>query len=106
MQYNDLNSTVYEGWTNVRIAIENGVHFSFKQTKSLLVVENDLPKKEDNPIVHIRPHSQKRAYRFANGEEIGNIQRDANELPDGQWMTTQSFWINNDYILDQLNRNF
>ena len=34
---------------------------------------------------------------------MGNVERDANELPDGQWMTTQSFWINNKYILSQLN---
>ena len=37
---------------------------------------------------------------------MGNVERDANELPDGQWMTTQSFWINNKYILSQLNSNF
>lgn len=101
--YNDLNNTVYDGWNAVRTAISNGVNFTIKQTKTGLIISNNLPKKEDNPIIHIRPHAQKSAYLFSNGNEIGNINRDANELPDGQWMTTQSFWINNSYILKQLN---
>jgi len=103
MPYNDLNDIVYEGWNNIRTAINNGVKFTVKHTKSSLTVSNNLPKKSDNPIIHIRPHAQKSAYLFANGEVIGNINKDANELPDGQWMTTQSFWINNSYILKQLN---
>ena len=58
-----------------------------------------LPGKHDNPIIHIRPHATKSAYRLNNGVIRGNVERDANPLPDGQWMTTQSFWINNSYIL-------
>ncbi|MEG0005543.1 MAG: Sau3AI family type II restriction endonuclease [Peptostreptococcaceae bacterium] len=105
MPYNDLNTIVYNGWNNIRNVIENGVHFTPKPTKSGLVILNNLPKKEDNPIVHIRPHAQKSAYLFSNGKTIGNIHKNANELPDGQWMTTQSFWINNNYILTQLNND-
>jgi len=37
-----------------------------------------------------------------NGFETGDIQKDANELPNGEWMTTQSFWLNNSYILSLL----
>ena len=50
----------------------------------------------------MRPHATKAAYRFRNGEEYGNVERDANELPNGEFMTTQSFWINNSYIIKQL----
>jgi DNA mismatch repair protein MutH len=102
MPYNDLNNTVYEGWNKIQRAIINGIKFALKKTKSGLKVTNNLPKKNDNPIIHIRPHAQKSAYLFNNGIQIGNISSDANELPDGQWMTTQSFWINNTYILEQL----
>jgi len=105
MQYNDLNNIVYNGWNNVRNTIIDGVTFNKKPTKTGFVVSNNLPKKNDNSIVHIRPHTDKRAYLFSNGDIIGNINKDANELPDGQWMTTQSFWINNSYILKQLNEN-
>jgi len=105
MPYEDLNHIVYEGWNNICNIIKNGVKFSIKKTKSGFTVSNNLPKKSDNPIVHIRPHAQKSAYLLSNGDIIGNINKDANELPDGQWMTTQSFWINNSYILKQLDKN-
>ena len=68
-----------------------------------MVITNNLPKKVDNPIIHIRPHAQKSAYKLKDGTVIGNVERDANELPNGEYMTTQSFWINNSYILEQLN---
>lgn len=101
MPYNDLNNTVRLGWSNIRNTIIQGVKLTKKSNK----VENNLPKKEDNQIIHIRPHAQKSAYKFISGEIIGDIHRNANELPDGQWMTTQSFWINNSYIIKQLDKN-
>ena len=105
MPYNDLNTIVFDGWNAIRNQIIDGITFIKKKNKLGIVVSNNLPKKSDNPIIHIRPHAQKSAYLFNDGTTIGNIQRDANELPDGQWMTTQSFWINNNYILNQLHKN-
>lgn len=99
----DLNNIVYAGWNYVRNTIINGVIFTITPNGS---ISNNLPKKSDNPIVHIRPHAQKSAYLFKDGNIVGDIYRDANPLPDGQWMTNQSFWINNSYILSQLNENF
>ena len=52
----------------------------------------------DNGYVHVRPHSQKSAYKLHNGYRKGDILKDANELPNGEWMTTQCFWFNNTYI--------
>lgn len=102
MPYDDLNTIVHNGWKDVRNAIINGVIFTPKQTKSGVIYNNSLPKKSNNIIIHVRPHAQKSAFKFANGQVVGNLNRDANELPDGQWMTTQSFWINNSYITNQL----
>lgn len=45
---------------------------------------------------------KKSAYRLLDGTVIGDVEKDANELPNGEFMTTQSFWINNSYILKQL----
>jgi len=98
----DLNKEVYQGWKNIQNKIKSGVILTKKETKSGFIIENNLPKKSDNKIIHIRPHTKKRAYKFLSGESIGDFESHANELPDGQWMTTQSFWINNDYILNQL----
>lgn len=102
MPYEDLNIEVREGWEKIRGVIQSGVVFSARETKTGIEYSNNLPKKNNNRIIHIRPHAQKSAYKFLDGTIIGNIERDANELPDGQWMTTQSFWINNTYILEQI----
>jgi hypothetical protein len=59
-------------------------------------IKNNLPKKDDNPIIHIRPHAQKAYYKF-DGYEEGNP-ANGNELPDGRLMTTQCFWLNNTYV--------
>ena len=104
--YDDLNTTVREGWENIRNVIIDGVKFTPKTDKNGKVIySNNLPNKESNRVIHIRPHAQKSAYRFEDGTEIGNVSRDANELPDGRYMTNQSFWLNNTYVLSQLNKN-
>lgn len=98
----DLDGPVKKGWKTVRHIIRKGVQFTINSNGT---ISNNLPGKHDNPIIHIRPHATKSAYRLKNGVIRGNVERDANPLPDGQWMTTQSFWINNSYILDQLPEN-
>lgn len=57
---------------------------------------------KDTEIIHIRPHAQKSAYQLNDGFIKGNIERDADELPNGEWMTKQSFWLNKQYVLKQL----
>ncbi len=102
MPQKDLDETVRQGWEAVRDVIAAGVVFTKKLTEDGIYIENNLPKKGDNPIIHVRPHAKRSAYRFLDGTVIGNIERDANELPNGEYMTTQSFWINNTYIMQQL----
>ena len=102
MPAHDLRYTVRDGWEQIQRVIKYGVKFSKEETAKGIVVKNNLPKKTDNPIIHIRPHAQKSAYRLHDGTLIGNVERDANELPNGEYMTTQSFWINNSYVLKQL----
>ncbi len=101
MQYNDLNNIVRAGWENIQESILKGVVLTPKETKKGIIYLNSLPKKKDNPILHIRPHAKKSAFLFKDGTQIGDLSN-ANELPDGQWMTTQSFWINNTYLYTQL----
>lgn len=103
MPYVDLEITVRDGWEKIQHIIEYGVRF-YKQidANGKISFSNTLPGKKDNEIIHIRPHSKKAAYRFLDGFEYGNVERDADELPDGTYMTKQSFWINNSYIIEQL----
>lgn len=101
MPYNDLNTTVRRGWEQIRDTIINGVEFDMQTVQSgeragKFNIKNNLPKKDDNPIIHIRPHAQKAYYKLDDYED-GNP-ADGNELPDGRWMTTQCFWLNNTYV--------
>lgn len=103
MPYEDLNVTVRKEWEKYKHIIQYGVEFKKKiDSCGKISFENNLPNKSETEIIHIRPHAQKAAYRFNNGEEYGNVDRDANMLPNGEYMTTQSFWINNTYILKQI----
>lgn len=102
MPYNDLNVTVRNEWQKIKDKILSGVTFYKIQTQSSVIVRNNLPGIRDNEIIHVRPHATMSAYRLNDGFTKGNVDRDANVLPDGQYMTTQSFWINNSYILTQI----
>ena len=83
----DLDGEVQEGWLQVKNTIISGVEFDIKPNGT---ISNNLLGQQDNRIIHVRPHATKAAYRFHDGFEKGNVERDANPLPDGQWMTTQS----------------
>lgn len=102
MSYDDLNTEVYDGWSKIKKIISVGVQFKLKTDKrGNTVVENNLPSKNDNRIIHMRPHAQQAYYKLANGFTKGKVS-DGDELPDGQYMTKQSFWINNSYIISIL----
>ena len=103
MSHDDLDVTVRNEWEEYKRIIQYGVKFTKVLDKAGKVsFKNNLPNKSETEIIHVRPHAIKAAYRFNNGEEYGNVDRDANILPSGEYMTTQSFWINNDYVLKQL----
>ena len=104
MPYSDLNEVVYQGWIDIREVVSKGVIFTKAQQKNGIVIKNNLPKKDNNPIIHIRPHTQQTYYVLDDGEVFGKGRiSDSDELPDGRRMTKQSFWLNNTYIVSQLN---
>ncbi len=49
---------------------------------------NDLPKKSESYICHVRPHAR-------NAE-------DTDETPDGKWLVKKCFWLNAAYVSDQV----
>ena len=102
MPNSDLNITVKEGWQHIKDIVVDGIKFEKKDTAKGIVIKNNLPAKSDNRIIHIRPHAQKSFYRLKDGYNVGNNSYDGDELPDGQWMTKQSFWLNNSYVIEQL----
>lgn len=87
-------NTAYGYWQDAIQKAQQGVRF----TRSKNTWSNDFLNGSEHPVCHLRPSSQKAAYRFKDGTEIGNVDRDADRLPDGQYMTRQALWLNKDYI--------
>lgn len=94
-----LESTGKSEWNTYKEKFIKGVSFKIKNLDSgKQIIENDLPKKTDTQIFHLRPHSRKSAY-LINGKRYGNgSEADMDQLPNGDKMTHQCFWLNNDYI--------
>ena len=98
MPYTDLYGDAKIGWENIQSKIKEGVTFTVEKDD----VHNDLPKKNDNRIIHIRPHTSKSAYKLNNSYTKGDISKDGDQLPNGEWMTKQCLWLNNSYLITEL----
>lgn len=83
--YDDLNGNVKDVWNETVNVLKAGL--VVKEVNGRLT--NNFPKASQNPICHVRPHAQNK--------------NDVYELPDGRTYPKQCFWLNNSYILSQLN---
>ena len=75
-------------WERTKKVLETGVKVEVRSGRHY----NNFPKSSDNPVCHVRPH--------------GRNAQDTYELPDGRQFPKQCFWLNNSYILKQLNEKF
>lgn len=105
-KFNNLGELVLKGckfWNIPFYDLEVEVKSVWERTKRILIegvqlryngncVTNNLPKASENRVCHVRPHG-----RNAN---------DTYELPDGRQYTKQCFWLNNTYILSQMDSGF
>ena len=100
MPIDELETVGMTEWNLYRNKFKKGVNFKIeKQKDEKIIVRNDLPKKSETKIFHLRPHARKSKY-VINGIEYGNGKcKDTDELPNGDKMTKQSFWLNNSYII-------
>lgn len=101
MPMGDIEGKLMEEWERARDTFRKGVKFTVTDSNS--TIQNNLPKKSNTDILHVRPHAQKAAY-LIDGIKYGNgvLGRDTDILPNGDQMTKQCFWLNNDYILQQI----
>ena len=83
MPTKDLDE-VQKVWQRTVNVIKEGVQITEKNGKRF----NNFPGSSENPVCHVRPHG-----RNAN---------DTYPLPDGREYTKQCFWLNSDYIFDQI----
>lgn len=98
-----LDGPVKECWRRTRDSVVQGVTLTKNVSRTGKVsYSNDFPAISDNLVAHVRPRAARSAYRFTDGTEVGNVRRDAEELPDGRWMTRQAFWLNSSYMFEQI----
>lgn len=106
MPMSDIDGDAKRCWAETRETLIRGVRLEKRITSSGRVsITNDLPSAKDNLVMHVRPKAQRSAYLLADGTRIGNIDSDADRLPDGRYMTKQCFWINNTYIASVISSN-
>ena len=98
MPYSDIDNQVRHVWERTVDVIKDGVQLTIENGR----VCNNFPGMKDNPVAHVRTHANLTFYDFGDGTIVGtgSRTRDANELPDGRWMTNHSFWINKSYLSD------
>ncbi|MBD5462593.1 MAG: restriction endonuclease [Lachnospiraceae bacterium] len=88
MPYQDLNGEVKKVWEKTKQVLIDGLQITRKNGKNY----NNFPNASENPVCHVRPHARNAA--------------DTYELPDGRPYMKQCFWLNNTYILSQIDRGF
>lgn len=98
MPQSDIEGPLRECWQRTKDVLKEGVELAVVSHDGRERVVNNLPKKKDNPVAHVRPHSSKAWYKFADGSVRGDSPSCGDVLPDGREMTRQSFWLNNDYV--------
>lgn len=97
MSDSDLD-IVEQEWIKVKNTVLNGVKFYHQPNGT---IKNNLLGSSESQIIHVRPHTAKSAYKLTDGYTRGDLMY-ADQLPDGQFMTQQSFWINKKYLIKQL----
>ena len=88
MPYEDLEGNVKKVWEETQDVLKAGLRVVIRNRKNY----NNFPKASENPVCHVRPH--------------GRNAQDTDELPNGNQYPKQCFWLNNSYILSQLDRRF
>ncbi len=80
----DLENDVREVWERTCVVLREGLQVRQINGHNT----TNFPKASENRVSHVRPHAQ-------------NV-RDTDELPDGRHYPKHCFWLNNTYILSQL----
>lgn len=84
--YSDLENHVRVVWERTKKVLQDGLIVTQKNGR----YKNNFPNSSEDLVCHVRPHAR-------------NAQ-DTYELPDGRMYPKQCFWLNNSYILAQLDK--
>lgn len=95
-----IDGELKEDWQKIVSTFKEGVELIPKKEKNnKVVVYNSLPGKSEQRILHVRPHATQSYYEIKGiVYGSGKKERDSDELPNGDRMTKQCFWLNNDFV--------
>lgn len=86
--YTDLEEEVRFVWERTKAVLQEGLQVTLVNG----VHRNNFPKATESRVSHVRPHAKNAG--------------DTYELPDGRQFPKHCFWLNNTYILSQLEERF
>lgn len=103
MSGNDIYGPLKDCWEKTKYKLMHGVKLTpeFK-SNGKVEVHNDLPGMGiPGSIAHVRPHASRsfhiiKGHVYVNDLSVGK--QNAFMLPNGDWMTKQSFWLNSEYM--------
>lgn len=104
----DLQGPIRSVWEDTVQKINEGVQLKAVKWGNGIRIENNFIAKSDNLISHVRPHETLADYsengRYAEKlpAAIQWINRPSGVNYSDNWMTKQAFWLNNDYIREQV----
>lgn len=84
MPQQKIDNQLYKFWRHTKLLIQDGVKLTPVKQKTRTIIQNNLPKPGFNGICHIRPKARD-----------GN---DKTSLPNGDGITKQAFWLDNEFI--------
>lgn len=89
----------YMDWMDIRNVLRHGVQLVRRDWGDGERTYNNFPGAAAARRIHLRPHGDKAFYVNADGTSWGNGQMsDTEQLPDGRWMTRQSYWLSNIFV--------
>ena len=102
MPEHDLETTVKCAWQETVDTLNYGVKLSYNGRQ----VSNNFIKGSENRIIHVRPHASRASYieGDSNADELPTRALWDNKPVEysEHWMTKQCFWLNRDYVLEQI----
>lgn len=99
----DLEEIAHKEWLEIQNEVRDGVEFKVTEKN---VVYNSLPNASKTKITHLRPHTSKAAYHVDSLElKKGEVEKHGDILPNGDIMTKQAFWLNKDYVKEQIEKH-
>ena len=97
----DIDGDIRDCWNKTISVLNSGVELMYKKTKKGHKVLNNLQKKSENKIIHVKPHTGESAYiknSYSSRLPVKAQWHDKPEEYSEYYMTKQSFFLNNTYV--------